>query len=346
MNLEDARSAKQELWSTLRFDDLDRFESRLALARGDRARSISGQSFAAALGSEKAPDAPDYALSLGISVKPEGDFGVAVRIQSAKASRTIAGYLSARFGQRDDVDFRIIGSVRSFKPWYRDVARPLCIGPSVGHHAITAGTLGGFVSVHGQSGEYMLSNNHVLANVDRASRGDMVLQPGPSDNLAPQQLIAGRFETAVLLNENTMNAVDCAIARVESGIDIEPSNLWNVGQLVGTTDLEESLSNIVFKVGRTTGLTWGRITAIELDPIEIDMGVGIHAFDNQIEIEGTGRSPFSRPGDSGSLVVDPQLRAIGLLFAGSTAGGSNGRGLTYVNRISEVLSSLNATLVC
>jgi hypothetical protein len=71
----------------------------------------------------------------------------------------------------------------------------------------------------------------------------------------------------------------------------------------------------------------------------------IHAFDNQIEVEGMGTSPFSRPGDSGSLVVDTQCRAIGLLFAGSTSGGRNGKGLTYVNPIGDVLSSLSANLV-
>ena len=342
MKLEEARSAKEELWSHLSFDG---FEHRLALAHGGRARSVAGQSFAAALSSDEAPDAPSYALSLGLSVKPEGDFGVAVRVQSAKASRTVAAYLSAKFRALDGVDYRIIGSVRTFKQWYRDVARPLCIGPSIGHHEITAGTLGGFVSVQGQSGEYMLSNNHVLANVDRASRGDEILQPGPIDNLAPKQLIAGRYEFAVPLQGNTPNLVDCAVARVDPDIDINPRNLWNVGQLCGTADPEASGTNIVFKIGRTTGLTWGRITAIELDPIEISMGSAIHAFNNQIEIEGTGSSPFARPGDSGSLIVDPQSRAIGLVFAGSTSGGRNGRGLTYANRITDVLSSLNASLV-
>lgn len=345
MRLEEARAAKKEVWGSFRPDELDRFADRLALAQGERAKSPSGRSFASALTAEKLPDAPNHALSLGISVNPKGEFGVAVRVQSARASRTVTSLLSAKFGQRADVDFRIIGSVRTFKPWYRDVVRPLRIGPSLGHHAVTAGTLGGFVSVQGKSGEYMLSNNHVLANVDRAAPGDIVLQPGPDDNLAPQQLIAGRFERAVPFNDNAPNLVDCAIAQVEPGIDIEPRSLWNVGHLAGTNNPEDSVSDIVFKIGRTTGLTWGRITAFELDPIEIDMGSAVHAFDNQIEIEGTGALPFGRPGDSGSLILDPQFKAVGLLFAGSTSGGNNGKGLTYANRITDVLSNLNANLL-
>ena len=89
----------------------------------------------------------------------------------------------------------------------------------------------------------------------------------------------------------------------------------------------------------------GRITAIELDVADVVIGSDRFSFENQIEVEGTGPSPFSRGGDSGSLVVNTQRRAIGLLFAGSTTGGSNGKGLTYVNPIGDVLSSLDATFV-
>ena len=349
MKIEDARSAKEELWEKLSHQlkdgELERIATRVVLARGGRPRSAASKSFAAALGANRPVGAPNYAMSLGISVRPQGGYGIAVRVQAARGSRPTAERLREAFMPRKDIDFRIIGAVRGYKPWYRDVARPLRIGPSIGHYKITAGTLGAFVTVQRKSGTFMLSNNHVLANVDDATPGDHILQPGPIDNLAPNQLIAGTFESAVALKNAAPNRVDCAIAKIDNEIDIEPSELWNIGSLTGTAAPFESGSELVFKVGRTSGLSWGRITAIELDPIEIDMGSAVHAFDGQIEIEGTGVSPFSRPGDSGSLVVDSQCRAIGLLFAGSTAGGRNGKGLTYANPIDEVLDKLNARLV-
>ena len=115
-----------------------------------------------------------------------------------------------------------------------------------------------------------------------------------------------------------------------------------------TTTVEALGAEQVEKVGRTTGITQGRITAIELDDVVVGYGeqLGELRFDNQIEVEGTGTGPFSRGGDSGSLVYRlPGGEAVGLLFAGSETGGENGSGLTYLNPIGTVLESLGATLL-
>jgi hypothetical protein len=96
----------------------------------------------------------------------------------------------------------------------------------------------------------------------------------------------------------------------------------------------------VAKVGRTTGPTQGRISAIEVDDVVVEYDVGEVSFDDQIEIESTGAGAFSAGGDSGSLILDEEFRACGLLFAGSETGGSNGRGLTYANPIAVVLKKL------
>jgi hypothetical protein len=60
-----------------------------------------------------------------------------------------------------------------------DRFRPAPGGVSVGHVAITAGTLGCWVTKNGQ--KVILSNNHVLANSNDAEIGDPILQPGPFD---------------------------------------------------------------------------------------------------------------------------------------------------------------------
>lgn len=100
------------------------------------------------------------------------------------------------------------------------------------------------------------------------------------------------------------------------------------------------------KLGRSTGLTRGRVTAIELDKVIVRFDLGFLRFDNQFEVEGAGDAPFSRGRDSGSLVVDSDRRAVGLLFAGGTVGGTNGQGLTFVNPIRAVLDVLKFDLVC
>ena len=101
----------------------------------------------------------------------------------------------------------------------------------------------------------------------------------------------------------------------------------------------------VHKVGRTTGQTEGRITAIEIDNVSVEYDLGWLRFDNQIEIEGAGQQAFCDSGDSGSLIVDEDLKAIGLLFAGGDSGGANHKGLTYANPIELVLNTLKIDLL-
>ena len=98
------------------------------------------------------------------------------------------------------------------------------------------------------------------------------------------------------------------------------------------------------KVGRTTGVRHGRVTAFELDGVQVEYEIGVISFDNQVEIEGAGTRSFSDAGDSGSLIVDDQRLASALLFAGGDHGGSNGKGLTYANPIDAVLKALKVRL--
>ncbi|GIK28391.1 MAG: hypothetical protein J5J04_08110 [Anaerolineae bacterium] len=54
-------------------------------------------------------------------------------------------------------------------------------GVSIGHFAITAGTLGAVVKDRITGEKLLLSNNHVFANSNDAQVGDSILQPGPAD---------------------------------------------------------------------------------------------------------------------------------------------------------------------
>jgi hypothetical protein len=66
-------------------------------------------------------------------------------------------------------------------------------------------------------------------------------------------------------------------------------------------------------------------------------------FDDQIEIEGDGPDAFCAGGDSGSLILDEDNRAVALLFAGTETGGTNGSGVTYANPIATVRGLLGFT---
>lgn len=319
-------------------------------ARELKARLLSGVVRASSL------ETPTGVASVGISVAyRSGDaprYGLAVRYSGdrgavlADSARTLAAGAAG-----DEVDIREIGLVKALSAptepgtWAPEAlqrkVRPLHPGLSIAQQDVTAGTLGGFVTVEGSDGLYVLSNNHVLANSDQAALDDPVLQPGPHDGGRAGDRV-GRLARAVPLEAGGGNTVDVALALLEDDLtDVDLS--YPVGRLTGWAEPDDEVA--VEKVGRTTGWTTGRISAIELDDVAVQYPVGVVSFDGQIEVTGDAGA-FSAGGDSGSLVYRPDTRqAVGLLFAGSERGGENGAGLTFCNPIGLVLTALGATLV-
>jgi hypothetical protein len=211
-----------------------------------------------------------------------------------------------------------------------------------------AGTLGAFVRPRSGGDPLILSNNHVLANENRAKVGDAILQPGMIDQGQLLEDRVGGLAGFIKLRRVSVNWIDAATASIEASIELDAVRLPPFGRLrgVGASLVDEGEE--VRKVGRTTGATKGRVTAIELDHLVVHYDTGYLRFDGQIEIEGQGKKTFSDggdSGDSGSLIVDPDGGAVALLFAGTGDGGSNGRGLTYANPIHAVLDGLKVDLV-
>jgi len=188
-------------------------------------------------------------------------------------------------------------------------------------------------------------NNHVLADESRAEIGDAVLQPAPYDDGRRQRDVIGELAGFAKLKRLGTNRVDAAVCMVRDGVAYEAQRLRDLGALAGLGDgfLDEGAA--VAKIGRTTGLTRGRVTMFEADNVVVEYDLGPLRFDDQIEIESTGDGPFSSGGDSGSLIVSAALRGVGLLFAGGDQGGSNGLGLTYANPLRTVLESLQIELL-
>lgn len=244
--------------------------------------------------------------------------------------------------------------------------RPAPGGVSVGHYLITAGTLGGVVRDRVTGTRLVLSNNHVLANSNEAAVEDPILQPGPADGGREESdafallerfipiaysrepgtcgiaqwvaragnRVAGwlgskhRLET-VRLDPQATNRVDAAVARPLLDSDLS-DEILDLGVLSGTAPA--TLGMAVRKSGRTTGLTSGRVTVVEVT-VDVDYGGKTARFEGQI-LSGS----MSQPGDSGSLLVEAAApRAVGLLYAGSDQA-------TIYNPIADVLDALGVDL--
>jgi hypothetical protein len=241
--------------------------------------------------------------------------------------------------------------------------RPAPGGVSIGHRAVTAGTLGCLVKRGGRV--FILSNNHVLANSNEARRGDAIIQPGshdggrfPDDHIAnledfvpitfvgaPSecafarsviaalnagcQLIRSRTRYQVVDVEGRDNLVDAAIASpLEPGL--VSSEILDVGKVTGLGS--GALGMAIKKSGRTTGLTTGQITQVDVS-VNVEYGPGrLARFTDQLMA-----GAMSQGGDSGSAVLDGSNRLVGLLFAGS-------ENSTIINRMEHVFSALGLTL--
>ena len=211
--------------------------------------------------------------------------------------------------------------------------RPAEGGYSVGHISITAGTIatcvydilpGGTISppAHGvgiPSKYYILSNNHVLANVNAGVPGDPVLQPGPFDggtNPADRIATLSRFIPITLQPPVPLalhnNLVDCAVAEVQFH-DLNREIYWSGVVRGWRRKANVAVGTVVKKTGRTTNFTTGRITAINAT-IDVNYGGGrVARLKDQIVTTN-----MSAGGDSGSLVLTLDNVAVGLLFAGSS----------------------------
>jgi hypothetical protein len=279
-------------------------------------------------------------LGLGVAVTADGDCKLAVRYPWRDESR--APHLDELTEMaHGEVDVEWTGPIRSSAasaaPNLRGSCRPLKIGSSVAYAGGTAGTLCGFVR-RGDGAPELLSCNHVIADCDRAAPNAAILQPGPSDGGKAADLV-GRLAYAHPLGEN---AVDCAVATVETGVTADLSSLAGFGDLTGLVAPSwysdpTTVGQRVAKVGRTTGITHGRVTVLSFSS-NVTYPIGTRTLTGMIELAGYDEV-FAMRGDSGAMVfTGPDLLAAGMLIAVADNGKS------YMTRLDTVLSSLGAVL--
>ena len=288
-------------------------------------------------------------VAVGLAPVGGGRARVAVRLQR-DADRSLLPDLGRVAGA--EVEVRVIGRVRALPSpapassapvELRRRSRPLRPGVSVAHASVTAGTLGGFVRT--PAGLAVLSNSHVLTVSGAASVGDPVLQPGPADGGRAGDRVA-TLAAFVPFRSGERNLVDAAVALLDEGVGTDPGDVPG-GSLSGVVpaSLDVDPDEEVEKVGRTTGHTRGRISAVEVDAVAVQYDEEVHRFDDQIEIQGLSGA-FSAGGDSGSVIWRSRDRApTALLFAGSSGGGPGGAGVTFANPLARVLEALDAVWV-
>lgn len=227
--------------------------------------------------------------------------------------------------------------------------RPAPGGVSIGHFAVTAGTLGCLATGRSSprnSRVLLLSNNHVIANSNNASYGHCISQPGNYDGgrcPADQIAILERF---VPINfSGACNYVDCGTGwcwhdRVRRELCYVSGGSVQLFR-IGSTPIggHPPLGTPVGKTGRTTQLTSGRVTAVGVT-INVNYGGGkVARFCDQFAVRASS-GDFSAGGDSGSVIWtwDSYRRPVGLLFAG-------GGGTTFANRMDRVVAALDINLL-
>ncbi len=301
-----------------------------------------------------------YKISQGVNT---GELGLVVSVTHKEASAALVEKdLVPRSLDGIKTDVVETGMLRAFQLGPLDRWRPVVPpGVSLGHDQITAGTFGCLVR-RGQE-RFILSNNHVLADSNQGKVGDAILQPGSADGgasgdriatlstyakldfgTAPSECsvanwsakllnyVAGAFGSSHQLQpvKQTagVNRIDAALARPLSP-DLVSNEILYIGAPVGVG--AATLGTEVQKTGRTTGYTQGVITQIDAT-MSIAYGEHTALFTGQL-VAGA----MSKPGDSGSAVLDMDKRVVGLLFAGSEA-------VTIINPIDEVFAALNVEL--
>lgn len=226
--------------------------------------------------------------------------------------------------------------------------RPMVGGISVAHKNVTAGTIAYFcisVKAGDKAGDkYILSNNHVLAQVNKAKIGDDIFQPGPADGGTPLANRVARLHRFVPINVDgqTGNRVDAAIGRLVSGASTK-LKVCQIGKITGTAQAVEDMK--ICKHGRTSGFTEGIVTDESIDALvgmDHNNSNVVARFINQMRVEPVApHAAIGLGGDSGSLVVQTgTLKAVGLYFAGPP-GGIYG----LANHIGDVITDLEIQLL-
>ena len=211
---------------------------------------------------------------------------------------------------------------------------------------MVVGTLGCFVTLK-NGARALLSNNHVVAAENRGQRGsDSIFQPGCAVHSAADQIaVLADYEPLVFIPPGTTLADQFAFVNViDAGIAIIDSHIQSIQGFDPVRNLSPpagialpTLGETVFKVGRTTGLTYGEVRDVDVRVNQVHYPSGSCCFEQSFIVETNEKQPFSAGGDSGSIILNQFGEVLGLLYA------TNGT-QTYVCPIGQALQRFSCTL--
>lgn len=232
----------------------------------------------------------------------------------------------------------------------------ICCGSSIHPvNCLGAGTFGALVR-DADGKMYGLTNNHVSGACNCAAPGLPILCPGPidanEDSISPFTI--GRHTRLLPINEGIPENIDISRNWDAALFEIEdPSQICSrQGEHCDTppTVAEPTGGMRVEKVGRTTGLTYGTVIGVSGSPLPVGYNIKEYGvsktvfFEEAMIVQGDNGAPFSKGGDSGSLVMgydaDGNRHAVGLVFAGNEA-----RGLSFILPLPTILNQLEVELV-
>lgn len=171
------------------------------------------------------------------------------------------------------------------------------------------GSVGGFFRFHGASDIYGISNNHVIANINNCNIGDPIFDESGST-------IGALTHWRILNGANGFNLVDVALFKY-NGAAGPPA--WRIGAgLTHPKGFIEPLKNGRVYMPLEQGVRQGWISNAHTDLYMDFLLCGQHfAFTHLIEIKSLNGSPFSEPGDSGSVVLSSNHYIVGLILGTS-----------------------------
>jgi len=300
---------------------------------------------------------PQQDVALGMAAGTgKDDVKLAVLVQSQEVLGGDAVEQIRRIS-KNECDVVFIG--RQEPLWTKLRQRPMKMGASIAPAPYEKRGTTGFFARNAAGRVVVVSNNHVLAGVNRFPIGTRILQQASKDGGTDPADAVGTLSNYIPLQFGGIaNAVDAACAEVDEAVQFDHQTIYGTAEPpvgVGIADFstiaDPKLGLEVLKTGMTTGHTRGRVRFVNVNNYKVNMVPGTDEFkarfDGQIMFHAPAGSetPFSSAGDSGSLICDVEGRPMALLFSGTVSTVPVSDRVTGGNPLASVLSQLGLTLL-
>ena len=208
------------------------------------------------------------------------------------------------------------------------------------------GTLGCFLRrvVDEEEQLLALSCSHVIADFGRLPTGTRIAQPGPLPEDAsanPNDAFAELIDST-RIRFNALNVLDAAIALVRDASEIKKGSLLGISTYDPTVALATQGMSVIKSSMLTGARRRGKIVDVSANGVEVSYqtltGKCVATFNDVITITTSISQPFSRSGDSGSVILDAiSRRPVGLLISTDVK-----KGLSYACHFGAVCEHFRA----